>query len=297
MNVIQCEQLSKSYGHRQILQQVTCTIDGQKIVGVIGRNGAGKSTLFHLLAGHLKATSGICKLFNQYPFNNIQTAANTIFIHDQLSFSNYLSLAEILTMAADFYPNWQNDLAYRLLHHANIDLAMKHHQLSKGHRAIFNLVYGLVARCAFTILDEPMNGMDEAIRQDFYRVILKEYIAFPRTILIANHHLQEMEPILEEIILLHEGKLVAHAPVDTFKEQLIAVTGPSEEIAALFSQLNIYARKELANIATIIIDAKQLKMAEDVMQARGITTAALSISDVSHYLTYKEGRDIDAIFD
>ncbi len=297
MKVIRCEQLSKSYGHRQALQQVTCAIDGQKIVGIIGRNGAGKSTLLHIFSGHIKATNGTCQLFDQNPFNNIRTAANTILIDDQLSFSNYLSLSDILTMAADFYPNWQNDLAYRLLQYAEIDLAVKHQQLSKGHRAIFNVVYGLVARCAFTILDEPMNGMDEAIRQDFYRVILKEYIAFPRTILIASHHLQEMETILEEILLLHKGKIITHATIDELREQLISLTGPNEEIDALCTYLPIYARKTMANLSSIIVDAYQLKLSHEELQARGITQTALSVSDVCKYLTYEEGSDIDAIFD
>ncbi len=84
-------------------------------------------------------------------------------------------------MGADFYPNWQGELAYRLLDYVGLPLTSKHQQLSKGQMATFNLIYGLVSRCALTILDEPMNGMDEAIRTDFYRAILKEYIAFPRT--------------------------------------------------------------------------------------------------------------------
>jgi len=297
MNVIQCEKLSKKFGRLHALQDITCTINGEKIIGVIGRNGAGKSTLLTIIAGFLKPTNGFCNVFNENPFNNIQTAANTILIDDRLSFSDYLSLDEILKMGADFYPNWQSELAYRLLQYANIDLSAKHQQLSKGQMATFNLVYGLVSRCALTILDEPMNGMDEAIRTDFYRAILKEYIAFPRTILIASHHLQEMESILEEILLIDEGTVVTHASVDELKEQLIALSGPSDRMKSLLSETDVYAQQIVGGVSTAIVDASKLFITEEMLRTKGITKSALTASEICRYLTNHKGSDIDAIFD
>lgn len=297
MNVIQCEKLSKKFGRLHALQDITCTVNGEKIIGVIGRNGAGKSTLLTIIAGFLKPTNGFCQVFNENPFNNIQTAANTILIDDRLSFSDYLSLEEILKMGADFYPNWQHELAYRLLHYANIDLSVKHQQLSKGQMATFNLVYGLVSRCALTILDEPMNGMDEAIRTDFYRAILKEYIAFPRTILIASHHLQEMESILEEILLIDEGTVITHASVDELKEQLIALSGPSDRMESLLSETDVYAKQIVAGVCTAIVDASKLFITEEMLRTKGITKSVLTASEICRYLTNHKGSDIDAIFD
>lgn len=243
--MIRCEQIAKKYGRHNALQNITCAIEPNKIVGIIGRNGAGKSTLLNLLAGYLQPTSGACHIFGENPFNNIQTAANTILIDDHLRFSTYLTLEKILTMGADCYPYWQGELAFRLLDFAGLDKKARHHELSKGQCATFNLLYGLASRCALTILDEPMNGMDEGIRNDFYRVILKEYIAFPRTILIASHHLQEMESILEEILLLDEGVVSTHTSVDELKQQLISLTGPSDALAPLLMDTIIYAKKRL----------------------------------------------------
>ncbi|MFJ7738203.1 ATP-binding cassette domain-containing protein [Lysinibacillus sp. NPDC097287] len=297
MTMIQCEQLAKNIRNHKALQNITCAIESEKIVGIIGRNGAGKSTLLNILAGYLQPTGGSCHIFGENPFNNIQTAANTIMIDDRLNFSNYLTLEEILTMGNDFYPNWQAELAFRLLDYAGLARKANHQELSKGQLATFNLIYGLASRCALTMLDEPMNGMDEAIRSDFYRVILKEYIAFPRTILIASHHLQEMESILEEIILIDEGAVVAHASVDELKEQLISLTGPSDVLAPLLTDLAIYVKKDLAGMTSVVVDASKLFIPKENLQERGITTAHLSASEVCMYLTRKEGCDIDAIFD
>lgn len=297
MTMIKCEQLAKNIRNHKVLHNITCTIQSEKIVGIIGRNGAGKSTLLNIFAGYLKPTRGTCQIFDENPFNNIQTVANTIIIDDRLSFSNYLTLEEILTMGADFYPNWQTELAFRLLDYAGLSKKMKHQQLSKGQLATFNLIYGLASRCALTMLDEPMNGMDEAIRSDFYRVILKEYIAFPRTILIASHHLQEMESILEEILLIDEGVVIAHASVDELKQQLISLSGPSDALAPLLADAKIYAKKDIAGLSSVVVDASNLFIDENDLQKNGISTTYLSASEVCKYLTSKEGSDIDAIFD
>lgn len=297
MTMIQCEQLEKNFGARKALQNITCAIESEKIVGIIGRNGAGKSTLLNLLAGYLQPTSGSCYIFGENPFNNIQTAANTILIDDRLSFSNYLTLEEILTMGADFYPNWQGELAFKLLDFARLTKKAKHEQLSKGQLATFNLIYGLASRCALTILDEPMNGMDEAIRNDFYRAILKDYIAFPRTILIASHHLQEMESILEEILLIDEGVVIAHAPIDDLKQQLISLTGPSDALAPLLTDVMIYSKKDIGSMTSAVVDASTFFIQDELLQEKGITMAQLSASEVCMHLTHSEGSDIDAIFD
>lgn len=297
MTIIQCEQLSKNIRNHQALKNITCTIDSDKIVGIIGRNGAGKSTLLNIFAGYLNPTRGTCHIFGENPFNNIHTAANTIIIDDHLSFSTYLTLEETFAMGADFYPNWQVELATRLLNYAGLSKKAKHQQLSKGQLATFNLIYGLASRCALTILDEPMNGMDEAIRSDFYRAILKEYIAFPRTILIASHHLQEMESILEEILVIDEGVVIAHSSVDELKQRLISLSGPSNALAPLLADATIYAKKEIAGLTSAVVDASKLFIKKDELQERGITTTHLSASDVSMYLTSKKGSDIDAIFD
>lgn len=295
--MIQCEQITKKFGSHNALQNITCAIESKKIVGIIGRNGAGKSTLLNLLAGYLQPTSGACHIFGENPFNNIQTAANTILIDDRLSFSTYLTLEEILTMGADFYPNWQGELAFRLLDFAQLAKKAKHQELSKGQLATFNLIYGLTSRCALTILDEPMNGMDEAIRSDFYRAILKEYIAFPRTILIASHHLQEMESILEEVLLIDKGSVIAHASVDELKQQLISLTGPSDALIPLLMDTIIYAKKEFGSTTSAVVDSRQFFIQKERLQEKGITIGHLSTSEVCMYLTSQEGRDIDAVFD
>ena len=101
----------------------------------------------------------------------------------------------------------------------------QYNDLSKGMKSTFNMIVGLSARCALTMFDEPTTGMDAAVRKDFYRALLKEYIAYPRTIILSSHHLNEIEDLLEDILLLKNGKEHLHMPIAELRTWAIGIEG------------------------------------------------------------------------
>src|SRR5690625_5518556 len=106
MNIIECKDLTKSYGKLQALDHLSLNIQENKITGLIGRNGAGKTTLLKILAGYWRETSGEVKVFSEKPFDNLQVSANTIFVDDQMKFPDSLTLMEILEQGEHFYEKW-----------------------------------------------------------------------------------------------------------------------------------------------------------------------------------------------
>ncbi|MGO4886675.1 ABC transporter ATP-binding protein [Anaerobacillus sp. MEB173] len=204
--MIECNELTKTYGGKKALNNLSFMIEENKITGIIGRNGAGKTTLLKIIAGFLRETSGEIKVFSEKPFNSLTVSANMIFVDDQMSLPTTLSLQEILEVAATFYKNWDMELAQRLFDYFSFHRDQRHSSLSKGMKSTFNMILGLSARCPLTIFDEPTTGMDAAVRADFYRALLKDYIAYPRTILISSHHLDEIEDLLEDVLLIKEGE-------------------------------------------------------------------------------------------
>src|SRR5699024_11425877 len=73
---------------------------------------------------------------------------------------------------------------------------------TKGKKSTFNAIVGLASHCALTMFDEPTVGMDAAVRQDFYRALLKDYLAHPRTIIISSHYFNEIEDLLEDVLYI-----------------------------------------------------------------------------------------------
>ncbi len=271
-----------------MLKDVSCQIEEHKIIGLIGRNGAGKSTFLNILAGHIKPTAGKVTIYQDNPFNSITTATNTMFIEEGMTFPNGNNIARILEIAKCFYPNWQQELAEKLLQYVGISLNGLYDKLSKGQRSTFNLVYGLSARCAITLLDEPMNGMDEAVRADMYRAILKEYIAYPRTIIISSHHLKEIEHLIEEILLINNGQVALHKELEEVQQFAVRLIGQPEQLEP-YRNHALFERNE-GPLAEIIVEKKYFN------GHSSIQSEAVSASDVCKYVTANRMGGIDDVF-
>ena len=282
MKVIECAQLKKRYRKTAALEDMTFQLEDHKITGLIGRNGAGKTTLLKILAGFIKKSSGDVRVFSKDPFNNLLVSANSILIDEQMSFPDSLTLAEILTTASTFYKRWDAELANRLFYS----------KLSKGTKSAFNMIFGLATRCELTMFDEPTNGMDEAVRTDFYRALLKEYIAYPRSVLISSHHLAEIEHLLEDILLIHQGKVIFHKSLDEVKEYAIGIQGPSEIVEKYSAQQEILHTKQLDSERAYTV----IKKDKSFEQVSGVSLHAVSASDVCMYMTSDKKRGIDDVF-
>ncbi|WP_313893386.1 ABC transporter ATP-binding protein [Psychrobacillus sp.] len=291
MTVIECQNVKKRYMGKNALESITFQLEDKKITGLIGRNGAGKTTLLKILAGFMKESSGEVKVFSNNPFNNLCVSENSILVDDQMSFPDTLKLTEILMMAPSFYPNWNAELATGLFEYFNLDAKQQHSKLSKGNQAMFNAIFGLATRCSLTMFDEPTNGMDEAVRTDFYRALLKEYIAYPRSILISSHHLAEIEHLLEDILLIHKGKVVFHQSLDEVKEYAVGIQGPTEKVEAYINQQEILHTKQLNRELQYTVVRK-----DSSMKYEGVTIQPVSASDVCMYVTSDTKGGIDDVF-
>ncbi|WP_144511404.1 ATP-binding cassette domain-containing protein [Bacillus sp. FJAT-22090] len=291
MTVIDCQNLRKKYKSVAALDGITFQLEGQKITGLIGRNSAGKTTLLKILAGFIRENSGDVKVFSNKPFNNLRASANSILIDDQMSFPDSLKLADILEAAPNFYKRWDAEYATKLFQYFGLNPKQVHSKLSKGTKATFNMIFGLATRCELTMFDEPTNGMDEAVRTDFYRALLKDYIAYPRTILISSHHLAEMEHLLEDILLINKGKVVFHQSLEVVKEYAIALQGPNDLVEKMTAGKEILHKKQLDSLRTQVIIRK-----ENVSLIDGVTMHPVSASDVCMFVTSDGNGGIDDVF-
>ncbi len=206
-----------------------------------------------------------------------------------------LTLQELLKLGRTFYSNWDDTFATRLMTYFSLHPNQSYLNLSKGMRSTFHMIMGLSSRCPLTLLDEPTNGMDASVRKDFYRALLRDYLEHPRTIIISSHLLNELEDILEEVILIKEGKLCLHTSMDDLKEYAVVVEGPIETVQAWTQKREVLYKQEPGNgYGYAVVKSGEFNFTQTC--SLGLNVTSVSAEDVCIYLTGSSKRRIDDVF-
>lgn len=298
MNVVECNKLTKTYRSVRAVHNISFNLEPHKITGLIGRNGAGKTTLLKIMAGYLLPSTGSIQVFSENPFNNLNVSANLIFVDDNMVLPQVMSLGELLDAAGSFYENWDTELAHRLFDYFSLPPRQYHQNLSKGMKSTFNMILGIAARCPLTIFDEPTIGMDAAVRKDFYRVLLKDFMQHPRSIILSSHLLNEICDILDDILLIKDGEQYLHMSVDELKLYAIGLQGKEEIIREITANTEVLYQKKLGKDTVYVAVRNQFK--EEVLQSarlKGVDISAVTADDLCVYLTAKNKGGIDDVFD
>ncbi|MEL1135461.1 ABC transporter ATP-binding protein [Desulfitobacterium sp. THU1] len=305
MSEIEGLHLTKAYGELHAIQDLSFSIEANTITGLIGRNGAGKTTLLKMIAGHLRPTRGELKVFDQRPFDNLVIAGNTIFVNDSMTFPESFTLQNILKEVATFYPNWNQSIAQGLFDYFQLNPHQCHSNLSKGSKSTFQAVIGIASRCPLTLMDEPTTGMDSAVRKDFYRALLKDYIEYPRTVILSSHLLGELEDILEDILLLDQGTKKLQMSTLDMKQYALGFRGNAQAIEALLRghlrgdtpEEGILRREEFAKGSLyVVVKAENLAVGYERIRRQDVEVMPIALDDLCNYLTAKTKGGIDDVF-
>lgn len=297
MQVITLENVTKRYRSSIVLDQLNLAIRENVITGVIGRNGVGKTTLMKMIAGFIKESDGKLRVFGEKPFNSISVSANMIFVDDMMGFPDAMTLGDLLGEFDRFYEDWDGELAERLLKYFRLPLTLNHRILSKGKRSIFNAVVGIATRCPLTMFDEPITGMDAGARKDFYRALLKDYLAHPRTILLSSHHMEEMEDLLEDILLIDGKGISFRGPITELQEKFIKLQGKESVLKEYANQYAVIHRTSTGPLTEWIVDNEHAVAELTVLKQAGIRVAAVSASEAYLAMTGQTRGGVDDVFD
>lgn len=214
--VLSCRALTKRYGDRVALGDVTLSVPRGRVVGLLGPNGSGKTTLLKIVAGLLQPTSGTVQVEGQAP--GPETKACVSFLPERPYFSSSMKVSSCLSYFADFYRDFDRALAEEMLARLAVPLQAPMSALSKGTKEKVQLVLVMARRAALYLLDEPIGGVDPAARDFILDTILSQYRR-EATILLSTHLIADVERVLDDFVFLHYGTLVMHAPTAYVRER------------------------------------------------------------------------------
>lgn len=208
--------LSSRYGSKQALDSVDLRVPEGAVYVLIGANGAGKSTLFKVLMNLVRPSAGAAQVFGlDSSADGPAVRAHVGYVPDRHD-APYpaMTCGRLLRHAAAFHPAWDHAYAVHLTRTLGVQADERVGGLSKGGTRRLQLVLALAHRPPLLLLDEPTDGLDPMIRRRTLALLAEHLADTPTTVMMATHHVQELESLADHIGVLRDGRLVAQMPRD-----------------------------------------------------------------------------------
>ncbi|MCW2787390.1 MAG: transporter ATP-binding protein [Marmoricola sp.] len=278
--VVEVSHLTRQFRGTRALDDVSLRIARDSITGLLGRNGAGKTTLMSLLTGQDFPTSGRIRVFGEDPLENAPVLARTCFVRENQQYPNNFRVHHVLSACANFHDSWDRDLAAILL--ADFDLPRNREvsKLSRGMRSALGILVGLASRAPLTIFDEPYLGLDATARQQFYDALLKDYAEKPRTIVLSTHLIDEVSGMLEEVVVLDNGRLALSGSADDLRGRACVLSGPIEAVESLVAALPVLNREQMGGHEAVTVEVRPDQALRSRIAGMGVEISAVSLQTI-----------------
>jgi ABC-2 type transport system ATP-binding protein len=210
--------LTRHFGKKVALHDVTLEIPRGCVFGLVGENGAGKTTLIKHVLGLFQAQVGNVRVFDRDPVEDPVGVLGRIgFLSEDRDLPDWMRIDELLRYMQAFYPTWDEQYADDLCRKFELESRQRVGTLSRGQRARAGLVAALAHRPDLLVLDEPSSGLDPVVRQDILSAIVRTVADEGRTVLFSSHLLDEVERVADHVALLHDGRIVVSDSIDQIK--------------------------------------------------------------------------------
>lgn len=222
------EHLVKQYPNnpRNVIDDVSLTLESSEIVGLLGPNGAGKTTLTKLLCGIIPPTSGTVSLLGDDPVRQVlQTRSRISVVHQRTTFDMMITGWDNLKIAAKFMGLRWADVRSRvadlleLFELPDAKCRQPIFTLSGGEQRRLQVVRALLRIPKILFLDEPSTGIDVSGRRRIWSLVQDLRAQYDMTVLWTSHYTEELERNCDRIIVLNEGRIIRNATPQTLVQE------------------------------------------------------------------------------
>lgn len=217
--MIRVEHLRKQLGNKQVLSDISFSVDEGTVFALVGPNGAGKTTTIKCLTGVLKADAGLIELFgeNCNSLNELRVKEKIAVVPEERPVFRNFTARDYILIWSKLYPKWDDTVFSNFVARYNFDLSQKVESYSIGMKTIFFVGLCVASQAELLILDEPTQHLDPTIRLEIMN-ILKECTNLGRTILISSHEIFEIEEYATHFGIIKEGRMIYSDSIDNAKE-------------------------------------------------------------------------------
>ncbi len=227
MAIITVEGLTKSYGKKTVLTDMSFTLPQGEVIGLFGPNGCGKTTLMKILTGLIHDYTGTVLIDGNAPGE--KTKAITAYLPEQSFVHDWMRNIDAVDYFNDFFSDFDKSKALDMLKKFGLDEKQKAKTMSKGMQEKLLLSLTMSRDASLYILDEPMGGVDPASRSAILNFIMENY-AQKSTLLISTHLINDLENVFTHALFLGNGKALLNDTVAN-------ITGGGKTIEDVFKEV------------------------------------------------------------
>lgn len=205
--MLRVNHLTKQIERRQIIEDISFDWNPGEIVGLVGRNGVGKTTLFRTMTRQYVADTGQVLIDQHDLATDPAVQRQLFFIDTQYNFLGQYRLRDLPNFYALVYTAFDRQRYGQLLKRFNLNENDQYRRLSKGMRALVNLILALTSNATYIILDEPFDGLDVIVRENIASMVIDEVADQTKGFLISSHDLNELDGLSDRVLLLKNSRL------------------------------------------------------------------------------------------
>ena len=299
--ILETNNLTKTYGRKKALDNVSLKIRKSDIYGFIGKNGAGKTTAIKLIAGLIKHTAGDIKLFGDLSLKEGRKKIGVVI--ENPAFYPYMTARQNIEVQRITKGVQDATVTDELLKVVGLSEAenKKAKNFSLGMKQRLGIALALVGDPEFLILDEPINGLDPTGIREIRELIIKLNQEVGITVLISSHILGELSKMCTSYGVINEGKLVSQITNEELQRQVrpftkLTVNNPKKATEILNNELEIFDLKVDGNIIYIYDSSDRSVEVNSVLANNDIIVESISKEEGSYEDYFiklmQEGKEI-----
>ncbi|MGG0303646.1 ABC transporter ATP-binding protein [Bacillus albus] len=280
-NILEIKNLSKSFGSKVVLKDVTFNVPSGAIVGFIGDNGAGKSTTFKTVLELISKDSGTVKIFGEENINKDAKNKGKIgVVFDAMNLPAHLTIKQLNKVFENMFESWDKENFYRLVHSFSLPTNEKVGRFSRGMSMKLSIAVALSHDAELLILDEATGGLDPSSREE----VLEELKSFVNKsnggILLSSHIMSDVEKIASHLIVIKDGEILLNEEKDKVLDNYAIVDVDEEQLTLINKDIVVVKRNNGSYFNVLVSDVHKLPS--------GIAHRAISIEEISVLLTRSE---------
>ena len=253
MNTLEIRNLTKSYPGF-LLDNLSLTLPGGCIMGLIGENGAGKSTTIRLILDMIRPDSGSIRIFGEdhrtvYPLAKEEIGV----VMDEVGIPASLNARQVGRVMAGIFRTWDQAMYDSYLKRLELPEKKLFKEYSRGMKMKLGIAIAMSHHPKLLLLDEATSGLDPVVRDEVVQMLMDFTRDEAHTILISSHIVSDLEKLCDYIAFLHKGKLLLCEEKDKLLDEYCFVQGTGEELRGLPAEAVLGIRENRYGAEAIVL--------------------------------------------